>query len=305
MRNRFLGASLYLPGHHKSLMAIACGELLTQAKSLIFCTEDAVLEADLSYALFNLQLSLAHMPASINAERYVRVRNPEVLRRVLDMPGVEKLSGFVIPKADADSFWAYFSQLNNSAHSLMPTLETPAVFCDAAMQDFRALLMQPEVQSRILALRIGGNDLLALLGIRRPRSMSIYETPLGAIISRLVTQFKPYGFELTAPVFEYLDLPELLQHEVNQDLAHGLVGKTAIHPDQISQIEAQYQVSSTDLEVARTILREGSPAVFKMDNAMCEVTTHKAWALRMIERAELFGVKPENHKSACVNFPIA
>jgi hypothetical protein len=35
------------------------------------------------------------------AERFVRVRSPEVLARVLAMPGVDKLTGFVIPKARA------------------------------------------------------------------------------------------------------------------------------------------------------------------------------------------------------------
>jgi stress response protein SCP2 len=101
----------------------------------------------------------------------------------------------------------------------------------------------PGVRSRILALRIGGNDLLALLGLRRPRAMTIYRTPLGPVIARLVTTFRPYGFVLTAPVFEHLDLPALLDQEVAEDIAYGMVGKTAIHPTQIAPIEQHYRVS--------------------------------------------------------------
>ena len=43
---------------------------------------------------------------------------------------------------------------------------------------------------------IGGNDLLNLLGLRRQRGHTLYETPLGAVIARLVTTFKPHGFRV-------------------------------------------------------------------------------------------------------------
>jgi len=289
MANKFMGASLYVPANHKNLLAIANGELLPNARSLIFCTEDAVSEEALGYALFNLQLTLENMHPSCRTDRFVRVRNTDVLKRVLAMHGSEKLTGFVIPKASAENFHDYFDMLRDTKHLLMPTLETAEVFCDDAMRDLRSILLAPEVKPRILALRIGGNDLLALLGLRRPRSVSIYQTPLGSVIAKLVIIFKPHGFELTAPVFEYLDLPELLDQEVIQDLAHGLVGKTAIHPDQIEEIECHYRVSNSDMESASAILNVNSPAVFKMHNAMCEIATHKAWAIRTLERSELFG----------------
>jgi citrate lyase beta subunit len=284
-----MGASLYLPANHKHLMEVADGERLGHTRSLIFCTEDAVADADLSWALFNLSVVLANMKADARAERFVRVRNPEVLTRVLAMPGVDKLTGFVIPKCTRHNFDAYFKQLRHTDHMLMPTLETADVFNDDEMRLFRETLEAPGVRSRILALRIGGNDLLALLGLRRPRNMTIYRTPLGPIIARLVTTFRPYGFVLTAPVFEHLDLPELLDQEVAEDMAYGMVGKTAIHPSQIAPIEQHYRVKARDLEAARAILDVDSPAVFKMHNSMCEVATHRAWAQRMVEQSNIFG----------------
>ncbi len=284
-----MGASLYLPANHKHLMDIANGERLGHTRSLIFCTEDAVADADLSWALFNLSVVLANMKAETTTERFVRVRNPEVLTRVLAMPGVEKLTGFVIPKCTRHNFDAYFKQVRGTDHMLMPTLETADVFNDEDMRLFREALEAPGVRSRILALRIGGNDLLALLGLRRPRNMTIYRTPLGPVIARLVTTFRPYGFVLTAPVFEHLDLPELLDQEVAEDMAYGMVGKTAIHPSQIALIEQHYRVKARDLEAARAILDVDSPAVFKMHNSMCEVATHRAWAQRMVEQSNVFG----------------
>lgn len=284
-----MGASLYLPANHKHLMDVADGQRLGHTRSLIFCTEDAVADADLSWALFNLSVVLANMQRDITAERFVRVRNPEVMARVLAMPGVDKLTGFVIPKCTRHNFDAYFRQVRGTDHMLMPTLETADVFNEAEMIRFRETLEAPGVRSRILALRIGGNDLLALLGLRRPRNMTIYRTPLGPVIARLVTTFRPYGFVLTAPVFEHLDLPELLDQEVSEDMAYGMVGKTAIHPSQIALIEQHYRVRANDLEAARAILDEASPAVFRMHNSMCEVATHRAWAQRMVDQSQIFG----------------
>jgi len=232
---------------------------------------------------------LANMRGEVAAERFVRVRNPDVMARVLAMPGAEKLTGFVLPKITRHNFDSYFRLVRGTDHVLMPTLETAEVFSDGEMQQLRAAFEAPGVRHRILALRIGGNDLLALLGLRRPRGMTIYRTPLGAVIARLVTTFRPYGFVLTAPVFEYLDLPELLDQEVQEDLAHGMVGKTAIHPTQIGPIERHYQVRPQDLAVARAILDDASPAVFRMDDAMCEVATHRAWAERLVEQSHRFG----------------
>jgi len=289
LANQSLGASLYVPANHKDLASIANGDKLPGARSLIFCLEDAIAERELSWSLFNLSVVLANMRADAAVERFVRVRNPEVLARVLAMPGVEKLTGFVLPKITRHNFDTYFRLVRDTGHVLMPTLETAEVFDDGEMQQLRAVFEAPGVRHRILALRIGGNDLLALLGLRRPRGMTIYRTPLGQVIARLVTTFRPYGFALTAPVFEYLDLPELLDQEVLEDLAHGMVGKTAIHPTQVEPIERHYQVRPQDLAVARAILDEASPAVFRMDDAMCEVATHRAWAERLVEQSHRFG----------------
>ncbi|MGV8893634.1 MAG: HpcH/HpaI aldolase/citrate lyase family protein [Burkholderiaceae bacterium] len=287
---RTLGATLYVPATHKDLLQIANGELLGELRSVIFCTEDAVADSELSYSLFNLSLVLQQMIERPSTERFVRVRNPDVMERVLEMPGAEKLTGFVLPKATRHNFDAYFKQVRKTGFMLMPTLETAEVFDEAEMKLFRQCLEQPGVRDHILALRIGGNDLLALLGIRRPRNMTIYRTPLGPVISRLVTTFRPYGFALTSPVFEHLDNPTLLSQEMEEDLAHGMVGKTAIHPSQIALIEQHYRVPSTDVEVAMRIMDADSPAVFKMHDSMCEVATHRTWAHRVVEQARVFGI---------------
>ncbi|MDD2892802.1 MAG: HpcH/HpaI aldolase/citrate lyase family protein [Halothiobacillaceae bacterium] len=284
-----LGASLYVPCTHSDLALIAEGNKYPFLRSVIFCTEDAVSERDLPDALDNLAHTLARMPAHSPTLRFVRVRNIAVMQQVLSMLGNDKLDGFVIPKATRHNIESYLAPIQHTQHLLMPTLETHEVFCEREMRMLRKKLSAPHIKPRILALRIGGNDLLALLGIRRPRHVTIYRTPLGGIIARLVTTMRPHGFHLTAPVFEHMDRQELLAEEVNEDLLHGLIGKTAIHPHQVPLIESHYRVCPNDVQTAQMILQEHSPAVFGHDGSMCEVSTHKSWAKNILTRVQAFG----------------
>ena len=281
-----LGASLYVPVTHKDVLPIANGTKWPELRSVIFCTEDAVSAQALGAGLNNLRTCLAQMSPSSTALRFVRVRNPEILTWLIALPGVEKLDGFVLPKLDLSNVDAYLDPLLGSSFLCMPTLETRDVFEPSRMMALRDHLLGNGYHHRILALRIGGNDLLALLGIRRPRDRTIYRTPLGHTIANLVTVFKPYGFQLTAPVFEHIDCPEILREELAEDTAHGLCGKTAIHPTQVPIIEAGLTVPEADLEAARRILTEDS-AVFKLNGSMCEVATHHSWAQSVLHRTAM------------------
>ncbi|MGZ8238673.1 MAG: HpcH/HpaI aldolase/citrate lyase family protein [Methylobacter sp.] len=284
-----LGASLYMPAHRHDLMDCANGEKLQSLRSMIFCTEDAVSHTEVDSSLRHLGLCLQGFRDTPTRFRFIRARNPEILARLLELPDIEKVDGFVLPKFNETNFHAYFDQLRGTAFKVMPTLETPDVFDVGAMKELRQGLLQDDIFARILMLRIGGNDLMNLLGIRRPRNMTLYETPLGLVIAQLVTVFNPYGFSLAAPVFEYLDDAVTLQKEIRLDLAHGLIGKTAIHPTQVPVIEAMYSVDSEDYEMALALNQSSSPAVFRMHDAMCEVATHKEWGQGIIDRQRYYG----------------
>ncbi len=278
-----LGGSLYVPATHQDLLTIANGTRWPALRSVIFCTEDAVAENALEGALVHLEHCLTAMTATTAMLRFVRVRNPAVLARLLAQPGIEKLDGFVFPKLDINNADVYMDLLKNSKYLCMPTLETRDVFDTAKLIQLRDHLLGCHYEQRILALRIGGNDLLAILGIRRPRDRTIYRTPLGHIIAQIVTVFKPFGFQITAPVFEHLDCVQLLQEELSEDIAHGLCGKTAIHPQQLPVIETAFQVTPTDLAAAQRILND-ERAVFQFNGSMCEIATHRAWAHHIVAR---------------------
>lgn len=282
-----LGACLYVPATHPQLGDIASGRRLADVRSLIYCTEDAVAEHELPAALAALRHALPQIAAGDTRNHFVRVRNPAVLAQVLAIAGVENLLGFVLPKTTADTLPGYAAALAGR-HLLMPTLETAEVFEEHQMLHLRQMLLQDEWRSRILCLRIGGNDLLNCLHLRRPANATLYQTPVGSLIARLVGLFRPHGFHLSAPVFEWLDKPELLAQEVREDLRHGLTGKTAIHPAQTALIEAHYRVPAADIALARQIL-ESKQAVFAANGAMQEPATHRNWARNILAAAEVFG----------------
>lgn len=285
-----LGASLYIPATHSDVPRVCAAEKLTQVRSIIFCTEDSVLEKDVPAALANLAQALPSLCRSPQRKRFVRVRSVDVLRDVLQLAGIDRVDGFVLPKVTAENLPHYMDLLAGTAHVVMPTLESREVFSDHEMGRLLAVLDSPAVRDRILALRIGGNDLLNLIGLRRQRGRTIYETPIGPVIARLVTTFRPFGFRLSAPVFEYLDDHDTLDREVQQDLLHGLTGKTAIHPEQIGHIERHYRVRGIDISAAQQILDVDARSVFRFDNAMCEPATHRNWALSVMNAARHFGM---------------
>ena len=285
-----LGASLYVPTTRLDLLAIANGLRYPELRSVIFCTEDAIRADELELALERLAAALPRFAPRSRMRRFIRVRSVDVLRRILPMPGLERIDGFVLPKVTRHNLTEYLAPLEGTRFLVMPTLETAEAFDQAEMRQLQRLLSAEELRPRILALRIGGNDLLNLLGVRRSPRRTIYDTALGHTIAMLAGTFRPHGLPLTAPVFEGLAHPEVLLEEVERDLAHGLFGKTAVHPEQVSLIESAYAVSPEELEMAEHVLAEGAPAVFRMHDTMCEEATHARWAALIRARAELYGL---------------
>lgn len=290
-----LGASMYVPGtqSRRNLVSIGNGEKYPFLRSVIFCLEDAVSIENLEQAIYNIRKMLPLLEKGSGPLRFIRVRNPEVLGRVLRMKGIENIDGFVLPKLTADNMPYYLAQLTEKDDFwLMPTLETQEAREPKEMVRLRTLLMKNDwIRSHILCLRIGGNDLLNLTRLRRDPECTIYETEVGDVIKRLVGEFIPYGFGLTGAVFESDRHPEVLAREVVEDLRKGLYGKTAIHPSQITIIENLYRVRANDLAEAQAILAANAPAVFKMNGRMCEVATHKNWAEDILLRYEIYGVR--------------
>lgn len=129
---------------------------------------------------------------------------------------------------------------------MMPTLETEDVFDVMQMRELATTLVGHPCHNRIIALRIGGNDLMNVMSLRRPRNLTLYDSPMGYVIKMLVAVFGSRDFSLTSPVCEHIDDHNVMEQELALDMAHGLVGKTAIHPNQIAKIERALMVTPAD-----------------------------------------------------------
>ena len=292
-----LGATLYMPATRPDILDVVMGEKIHGLRSLVVCLEDAVAEIDVQQALNNLKNLLLGIDARGGRPPgspmvFVRPRDAAMAAVLNDWSLMRYVDGFVVPKLRLSNIHQWQQAVTRDELMLMPTLETPEVYDPSAMVELRGAMLEllPE---RIIALRIGGNDLMGCLGLRRNPAMTLYSTPMSYVIPMLCGIMGSAGFALTAPVFEQLNAPQLLEHELALDLAHGLVGKTAIHPSQIAIIHNALQVSLEDLTSARHIVSEAAPAVFKFNDAMCEPATHYTWAQKTIERAHWQGVRPE------------
>jgi citrate lyase beta subunit len=283
-----LGATLYLPATRSYLHAALFEGRIPGLRSAVVCLEDAVADADVPHALDRLAALLRTVPADAGPALFVRPRAPAMLERIVRLPGAERLAGFVLPKMTADTLPDWLAADLAPAHRLMPTLETREAFDGIEMRRLRDQLLT--LGDRVLALRIGGNDLLHAIGARRSRVRTVYDGPLGPAIARLVGVFAPFGFALTGPVMERYDDPQLLREEVARDLEHGLLGKTAIHPAQVPVIHAALAVASDELAEAQAILAADAPAVFALGGGMAEPATHRRWAALTVRRAGLYGV---------------
>ncbi|UZA67605.1 HpcH/HpaI aldolase/citrate lyase family protein [Pseudomonas viridiflava] len=291
-----LGATLYMPATRDDILDVVFAEKLPELPSLVVCLEDAVALIDIETALLNLRQVLTRIqdrggrPAN-GPLLFVRPRDAAMARILNDWPLMAHVDGFVVPKLSLKTLSSWEQAVTNPALALMPTLETPDVFNPTAMVELGQAL-KANLDERIIALRIGGNDLMGCLGLRRNPAMTLYGTPMGYVIPMLAGVMGSQGFALTAPVFEQLATPDILQQELTLDIANGLVGKTAIHPSQVNIIQNALRVSLEDMNSARMILNSVAPAVFKYNDAMCEPATHYKWATHIMERAKWHGVLP-------------
>ncbi len=290
-----LGATLYVPATRDDLRAIAAGRRIEHLRSVVLCLEDSVLESDVERGMANLAETLSnmrHTPHDPDNQRpilLVRPRTPELLGRIAGLPGSNAIDGYVLPKVTAGNLPEWMAPISNRSQAILPTIETREAFEPDEMRQLRAQLLT--MQERVPCIRIGGNDLLQLIGARRSAVRTAYEGPLGAIIASLVATFAPWGFSLSSPVLESFQDHDLLRREIERDIEHGLLTKTAIHPTQIPVIHEAYSVSMDELAAARHVLEEDTAAVYKENGVMAEPATHRRWAEGVLRRSQTYGVR--------------
>lgn len=282
-----LGATLYVPATNTAMRSIIRGSI-ADLRSVVLCLEDSVRDDEVEIAFANIQalvLSLASGPPTLSV--HIRPRNVAMLHQLVRLTGIDRVDGFVLPKVTTKSLPIWLSALMHDHHRIMPTIEGKEAFDRQALARLCDQL-RPYAE-RVAAVRIGGNDILGLLGIRRSRTRTAYDGPLGNVIRDIAGTFIPNGFAVAAPVFEHYGAPDVLLREVEQDIEHGLLTKTAIHPSQVSLIHKVYRPAAVELAEAMALLDDNAPAVFGSNGSMCEPATHMRWAEMVVRRAQVYG----------------
>jgi citrate lyase beta subunit len=212
----------------------------------------------------------------------------------------------------------------------MPVIESPEVAYAETRADVLVGIAHVlgKHREKVLALRVGGTDLCSACGLRRERELSIYDlAPVAGAIGDVVNvlgRADGTGYVITGPVWEYFspherlfkprlrttpfvrhheltlrsrlldaDLDGLLR-ETMLDKANGLIGKTVIHPSHVAVVHALSVVTHEEYadasDIAAAEASGGGVLASGYANKMNEVKPHRAWARRVLARAEAFGV---------------
>jgi len=289
-----LGGTLFVPASHKNLENILSGEKYPELRSVVIDFEDGLASADRKKALNNLDTILRSLQET-KLLRFIRPQNHQMLKAFLQRDHIEKIDGFILPKFSLTNTDAYLSLIQHSTSTIqhlkfMPSIEGKELFDTQQLQKLREVLLP--YQKHIICLRFGAQDMLRQLGLRQHGSIYDMLVPT-QLIANLITVFKPYGFEISAPVYPDFSDAEGFQKEVHYELQNGLISKTIIHPIQIKLINKTYQVTKEELEQAKQI-RSKRDGVLNLEGQMGEITTLQTWAEATLRRKDLYGIADQD-----------
>lgn len=217
-----LGATLYMPATRPAIAADLVRQHAAGVLSSVVCLEDAIADADIPWAEENLVAQVRLLRDRTRGGdgaplTFVRVRRPEQIPDLVERLGADAmmLSGFVLPKFEAENGRAYLDALHAARDSsgvpllAMPVLESPRLIHRESRLSTLTGIAQLLAEQRdlVLAVRIGATDLSAVYGLRRDPDLTIYDVRIVAeLISDVVNvlgRADGTGHVISGPVWEY------------------------------------------------------------------------------------------------------
>lgn len=315
-----VGGLLYAPANKKGLLNKIISHSIPGLKSLALCLEDAVNVRALPQAE---QMMVETVDALNKASwssldccplLFVRIRNTEHLKHISDLLDQKELhvTGFIFPKFDVSNAEQYMEILKDLQPTSGPTIYGMPILESRLVANLgNRVAMLEEVKyiidsqkELVLNIRVGGNDLCNLFGLRRNVNESIYE--IGVVRDVLVNILNIFAQEyvISGPVWEYFGSAGDdeawkigLKKELRLDILNGFIGKTAIHPCQLPVINEALAVSQEDYQDACAIYqwneasREDAVRKSVSGNRMSEFKTHRSWAKRILCLAKVYGLR--------------
>ena len=310
-----VGALLYSPALNAKVADSIIAGRITSPYSLALCLEDTIADDSVEFAEKQLISTLKKL---LDASRdkafympmiFIRVRSCEQLLKLWNDLIVfsNLITGFIFPKysvGNADLYNEAMKSINSEAKRpvyMMPILESRDIVeystRHAVLSDLKNKV--DSVKDIVLNIRVGGNDFSNEFAARRHYDETIYDIlPISQLLGDILTVFSR-EYVVSGPVWEFFssdneEWKHGLRNELKLDKVNGFIGKTVIHPKQISVVNEALKVSHKDYEDAKEILNwdETGLQVGKSfaGERMNEVKTHINWAYKTITLAEIYGV---------------
>lgn len=312
-----VGALLYCPALNTTVADSILSNKFGEKYSLCLCAEDTIAENAIEQALNQIELTFKKLYLSCEKSNkklpniFIRVRNPEQIEKIFQRVSVYDsiLKGFAFPKYSsltAEKYNDYFLHVSeNTNHDLfmMPILESQDIVDYQSRYKALGTIKKhiDDMKKYVVNVRVGGNDFCNYFGVRRHVDQTIYDiSPINSILSDILTFFSQ-EYVVSGPVWEYYsdqndNWKNGLQNELKYDLLNGFIGKTVIHPKQISVVNDALKVDKLDYLDAKEILnwkKENSilvhGSVFK--ERMNERKTHYYWAKKIMFLSKCYGIK--------------
>lgn len=309
-----VGPLLYCPANNESIVNSLINEKFGSKFSLAMCLEDTIndncveeAEDKLIHSLHKLQKAL-ETKTFFMPKLFLRVRNAQQMQRLIKRAdyAASLIYGFIAPKFsinNADNYIHVLTMLNEFSHHpirFMPIFEDASLIHLQKRYDILYILKEKldAVSELVLNIRVGGNDLCSLFGFRRSSTESIHNIkPVANIFSDIITVYGT-NYVVSGPVWEYYNgkgWEDGLVNELTEDRLNGFVGKTVIHPKQISFVNQAYMVNQKDYKDACAILNWNTNSHSLVSGStekerMNEYKTHRKWAEKIMFLAKTYGI---------------
>lgn len=313
-----VGALLYTPAINDKVFEMIINQKIQENYSLSLCLEDSIDDSTVELAENQVTETLKY-PYEYKKNNDLNFNYPKIFVRVRMSSQIKKIfnniknfseifSGFIIPKyslENADEYNSSISELNSVGEKtiyMMPILESSDIIKLDTRATYLCKLKEKidEIREMVLNVRVGGNDFCKEFMTRRNYNQTIYDiTPVRNILSDILTVFSR-EYVVSGPVWEYFASQNNewkigLSKEISLDLINGFIGKTVIHPNQVSILNDQMKVSRSDYEDAIEVLswRDNRLAVGKSygGERMNEWKVHLKWAEKIKILSEVYGVR--------------
>jgi citrate lyase subunit beta/citryl-CoA lyase len=276
---------LFVPADSERKLAKAAQ---TQADVLVLDLEDSVLPAQKPAAREMLAGWLR--AGGTDARNWIRVNEPGSPELLADLAAIVPLrpAGIVVPKIrgpeDLQVIENYLT-MAEAIHGLTPgSIKVVAVCTETPLAVLRASELAAAKLPRLAALMWGGEDLSSALGAADPRApdgswRSVYQH------ARTQCLLAARALDIMAIDTVYVDVrdSEGCRRSALEARADGFDGKVAVHPDQVTVINAAFTPTQAELDRARRIITafEAGQGAVAFEGKMLDIPHLKA-ARRLI-----------------------